>query len=198
MKQIHYLIVSFLLLNGIAISSSYSQESIKIGIKGGLNVANIRGYGTSPDNSPQPGFHAGFYANIVLKKKFGIAVEVLYSQKGTITKTNPEYFVRINYFEIPVLFTYELYERLTAQVGLTIGFPVQAYVRQDSSRSFLNTCTQPTLSIPIGMVYEFDNGLNLGWRADFGASNISTPSGDGGKNYVFMLSVGYSFYKKEK
>jgi|GEM_PF-5916735 len=195
MKYSINILLSLLLFNIAFINICYSQESIRIGVKGGLNIANIKGYSTSPDNSAQPGFHAGFYGNILLKNKIGIAIEALYSQKGTITKTNPESFVRVNYFEIPVLFTYELYEGLTAQIGLTTGIPIVAYVR--GVKDFLNTTSKPTFSIPIGMVYEFDNGINLGWRADFGASNISTPSGDGGKNYVFMLSVGYSFYKKE-
>lgn len=197
MKQNFYIILCFLLLS---LTRSYSQESIKIGIKGGLNVANIWGYGTSPNNSPIGGLNAGVYVNVGLAKKMGITAEVLYSQKGTVTKVSPAYqFVRINYIDIPVLFTYEFAKGLTGQIGLGMAIPTQAYIRQGANEtSFLPSCSTLVLSIPMGMVYEFDNGINFGWRADFGASNIATHSVDGGKNYVFMLSVGYSFYKKEK
>ena len=131
----------------------------------------------------------------------GITVEALFSQKGTITKGQPEYqYVRINYIEIPVFFTYELYKGLTGQIGIGTGIPITAFVRQQgvNQTNFLSQCNPITFSIPMGMVYEFDNGFNVGWRADFGASYIATHTGDGGRNYVFMLSVGYSFYKKEK
>ena len=197
MKLNHSLILCLLLFFTLSLPKCNAQESIRIGLKGGFNLANIRGYSTSPNNSPQAGFTGGAYVNIGLKNKMGITAELLYSQKGTITKDSPAYYyVRINYIDIPVFFTYELYKGLTAQIGLNMAIPVYANVRQGTTETnFLPTLT---FSLPMGMVYEFDNGINFGWRADFGLSTIATNSNDGGKNYVFSLCAGYTFFKKEK
>jgi len=199
MKHNLPLIIGFLAFCLIAHNKSSAQESIKIGIKGGLNIANIRGGSSSVNNSVIGGLHAGAYMNMVLAKKMGIAVELLYSQMGTITKESPapNYYVHINYIEVPIMFTYEFFKGFTGQIGLGISTPVQAYKHQGPGPTdyFINQINKVVFSLPIGIVYEFDNGLNFGARGDLGLSPIG---GDGAKNYVFMLSVGYSFCRKEK
>jgi hypothetical protein len=173
-----------------------SNAQIKIGVKGGLNFSNIRGGNTSPDNRFRTGGHLGLYGHYTFKDKMGIQAELLFSQKGTRTEATPfsDYFVRINYLDLPVLFTYEFVDGFTGQVGLQFSTPVGAYIKRSGYKTdyFIRHLNKSIFSLPIGVNYELENGLNFGARADLGLSAIG---GDGGKNYVFLISVGYTFYK---
>jgi hypothetical protein len=190
-------ICAFFLFSFLFNYSSHAQ--IKIGVKGGLNLSNIRGGNTSPNNTYRTGGHLGFYGHYTFKDKMGIQGELLFSQKGTITRSDDprdpaDFYVRINYLDLPVLFTYEFVEGLTGQIGLEMSAPVGAYTKREGHPTdyFIQHLNKPIFSLPIGINYELQNGLNFGARADLGLSAIG---GDGGKNYVFMFSVGYSFYK---
>jgi hypothetical protein len=82
------------------------QAQTTIGVKGGINVANVST--DDPDfedlNESKTGFVGGAYANFGLGGVFAIQPELLYSQKGFKWKefdVEPQF--KVNYFEIPVL-----------------------------------------------------------------------------------------------
>ncbi len=88
-----------------------SAQGIKLGVKGGVNFANIGGsdigefeadLGASTDN--KTGLIAGAFAEFMIGNVFGIQPEVLYSQKGfKASAMGAELKLKGSYFEIPVL-----------------------------------------------------------------------------------------------
>lgn len=96
-----------------------------LGVKGGLNVANINGsYGYF---SPRVGFHAGVFAASNPAKRLSLQAEVLYSQKGfrsyvTIEPpTGSSYSARFRFYtehlDIPLVLNCRVLNRFTPYVG---------------------------------------------------------------------------------
>jgi hypothetical protein len=176
----------------ILIHPSLSQ--IKIGAKLGPTLANINGGNASANNRFRLGGHLGVYGNYALNDKMGVQLELLFTQKGTINRNPPNSWVRINYLDIPMLFTYSFTDEFSGHIGLEASAALGAYADEDGRhrRYFIHNINQMTVSLPLGATYELSNGLNFGLRADIGLSAIGN---DGARNNVFLFSVGYSFYK---
>jgi hypothetical protein len=174
------------------VHSSFSQ--IRIGAKLGPTFANINGGNASHNNHFRLGGHIGMYGQYKFNDKMGVQVELLFNQKGTINRNEPNSWVRINYLDFPILFTYEFIEGLTGQAGLQFSTALGAYEDREghARRYFLHDINKTVVSLPLGIVYELQNGINFGLRADIGLSQIGN---DGAKNNAILLSVGYTFYK---
>ena len=102
-------IVAVLVLGILVTASSFAQ--IELGVKGGINLANMSGSGAPPNTKTLAGFAGGGYLEISLPFLLTIQPEVLYSQKGFISEetllgTNIKITGRLNYLEIPVLVKY--------------------------------------------------------------------------------------------
>ena len=90
-------------------STVFAQLPFKLGIKGGLNLANLSFDPALPsgsDNTTQTGFMAGAMVEFNLAPMFAIQAEPTYIPKGcklTSSGSSNEVNIKINYFEIPVL-----------------------------------------------------------------------------------------------
>jgi hypothetical protein len=83
-------------------SFAQSQNSI-ISVKGGVNFANISGSGTK-DISGRTAFHAGVSFELLLKEKFSLQPEILYSSQGMKQKVaGEEVDIKYNYLNIPIM-----------------------------------------------------------------------------------------------
>ncbi len=101
MKNFSAVLVLAVLCAGL----SYSQ--VGIGIKGGVNFANIGGADARTDSKSLTGFAAGGYLEISLPVLFTIQPEVLYSMKGfAVERQYDKHTIHFNYLEIPVLVKY--------------------------------------------------------------------------------------------
>ena len=110
LRRCSWAVLGVLFAAGLAVPQA-SAQGIKLGVKGGVNVAKIGGgdlaefendIGASTDN--KTGLVAGAFAEFMIGNLFAIQPEVLYSQKGA--KASPagdEYKLKGAYVEIPVL-----------------------------------------------------------------------------------------------
>ena len=125
MKRQHSLRISWYLLVLLLLSSpSFSQLSIKMGIKGGQNFATFRGdllpdqLGlSSVDLKSKTGFVAGGFMKVTVLGTFSVQPELLYTQKGvaydgTISAGNVsrdvEGQLNVSYVELPILGRFEM------------------------------------------------------------------------------------------
>lgn len=103
-------------------SDGTESRNTGFGIKGGYNLASIRGTGadlfTNRDNLKD--FHAGVYAQYGFTNFASLMVELLYSRKGYRTDylaTGSPHDNRLTYLELPVLFVANLTETLSLHFG---------------------------------------------------------------------------------
>lgn len=120
---------------------------------------------------------------------FTLSAGAMYMQQGWGWKNSSS--EKLDYINIPVLANFYVAKGFALKVGLQPGFLVNAKVDGVNVKDAYNTFN---LSLPIGLSYEFKNGITLDLRGAAGLTNILKNSGstkwynDGG-----MLTIGYKF-----
>jgi hypothetical protein len=112
-----------------------SDNSLRVGIKGGLNVTNLY-VDDVDDENPRYGFHLGVYTQLFESDVFAIQPEILYSTKGTRIEDDSDLFdatmdFNLNYLDIPVLAVFKLGDAAEIHVGPYFGYLLNANVDVD-------------------------------------------------------------------
>jgi len=139
-KQILILFLSLI------IAPATQAQLTRFGIKGGLNFSDqfITYNGDNINTSEYTGFHAGIFYKIGLPLGWGVQVEALYSQKGSLyTFDRAKVKNRFDYLDIPVYVRWTLGLPLVKPyigAGPYFAFPLNMKVRgTDSSSKWANT-----------------------------------------------------------
>ena len=179
-----------------------NAQTVKFGVKGGLNVTTITGGELSA--SSKVGFHVGGLAEIKFGEKFAVQPELLYSTKGA--KSNYDFGFgggdlenNLSYIDLPVMVKYFVIEGLSIEAGPQVSFLIDANQKFDGEsediKEFMNTVD---FGFNIGAGYALPNGLMFQARYNLGLMDISKEE-DGAftnydeKNNGFQISVGYMF-----
>ena len=118
-----------------------------------------------------------------------VSAAVLYQQQGWDMKSSPT--SKIDFINIPVLANFYVGKGFALKIGLQPGFLVKAEEDGVSVKDDYNTFN---LSLPVGLSYEFKNGITLDLRGAAAITKLNKKSGalkkynDGG-----ILTVGYKF-----
>ena len=140
MKSTLLITIAIILLTALSILivplRSSAQSTTKYGIKGGLNISALKGYGDNiaytTDWKQQIGFHAGVFARIPVTSIFALQPEILYSMKGaSAIYTIPRLFqgtgnYRLAYAELPLLLTFKLSKIVELQAGPYVAYLITA------------------------------------------------------------------------
>ena len=205
MKKIRLSI--FTALAVMALQTAYGQAQVALGIKGGLNFANVSTKSVGAAYNSRTGYHAGAF--LLLKfAKFGLQPEVIYSQQGTTVRFNSQNFdSNFSYVNIPIIFKLYLVGGLNLQAGPQFGFLTKAtgingynaITGQPTTGDIKNYYKGSDISIGLGAGWDLPFGLNIDARYNLGVSdnNNSSASGtsDAVKNQVFQLSAGFKLFK---
>src|SRR6267154_1541423 len=184
-----------------AIQSVMAQE-VAIGIKGGLNFANVNpNQSAGATYNSRTGYHFGAFALFKLSK-IGIQPEVLFSKQGskyTFSSTNVD--ANFNYINIPVILKIYLMAGLNLQVGPQIGFvsggdvktTIGGVTTTQNAKDFVKGADT---SVALGAGWDLPFGLNIDARYNLGVSdNGVNGSSTTFKNQVFQISAGFKLIK---
>lgn len=193
-------IVSFFLL-----SLGANAQSIAIGLKGGLNFANLNGSTASEVYSNRTGYHFGAFTLIKLGK-IGIQPEIVYSKQGSTVTVNAQNFdSNFDYFNIPIIIKLYTVAGINIQVGPQFGFisgakyPISSGQGSQSLQDITNQLKGSDVSVAMGLGWDLPFGLSVDGRYNLGVSKANnTSSIPDIKNQVFQLSVGYKIFKLGK
>ncbi|WP_405410207.1 porin family protein [Maribacter sp. Asnod1-A12] len=183
------IIVGFLALTSLY-SGSLKAQSIYIGPKVGLNLANF----TGNVNSSLRGLaalHVGGVAEIEIVDMFSIQPELLYSVKGAILDDTK---LVNSYLSLPVMGKFYPIDMLYIEAGPQIGFLISANEKSNAN-NIKTTDSYKTVDLGLGFgagVNLRDIGLSLGLRYNAGLSNIFIDNSRI-KNGVFQISAAYTF-----
>jgi hypothetical protein len=97
-----------------------APENNGFGIKGGMIISNVQGGDDEAYTGleSQKSYHAGLYSEFSLTEKFSIQPEILYNRKGFKSSTID---TRLDYFNIPVLFSVRVLDNISLMAGPEIG-----------------------------------------------------------------------------
>lgn len=178
MKKTSLKLILFLII----FQTSYSQ-SVKCGIKAGLNYTNTTG--TEIKTEAITNYHAGLVAELRLFKGFAIQPEVLYTTQGATYKTATKDFKnKLGYISIPVMLKVNLSKSLTFELGPQAGFLLSEKEKFDVEKS--NTFDF-TANAGLGLKIT----ENIFAQARYGMGLTDTKTNSDIKNSVFQLSLGF-------
>lgn len=196
------------------VGKSLLAQETSVGLKGGLNLSTISADG-GEDKNLKPGFHVGVFTNVGINEAFGFQPELLFSTKGLKINydgaiiTDGETHFNINYLELPLYLTVDLFETFRFQVGPYVSYLLSANVDTDASvfnyfeinssdeldREYFNAFDY---GLAAGIAFNFD-ALEVGVNYTYGLNQVAKndePShrllGDG-KNRVIQVYAGIKF-----
>lgn len=169
-----------------------NAQEIKLGAKGGINIANITGNNTS-SLEPVAAFNFGLMAEIPISQKFSFQPEIMFSGQGYSFEGSDGNLVALNYLNVPLMAKYYVIKGLSIEAGPQIGYLLSA---KNESTDVKDSFKKVDFGANLGVGYKLENGLNFGARYNFGLSDINDVSNDSSKfrNSVLQLSIGYFFF----
>lgn len=185
-----------LILLGILIGlpTLQAQENFRIGVKGGVNLANIVGEGHRGDL--QTSIHLGMLTEIPLSEKFFFGPEILYSSQGSKNR------YKLDYIQIPLMAGYYITEGFNIEAGPQIGFLTSSEVDvlMEGGSNLNDYLSNFEYGMNFGLGVKWENGFFFQGRYNLGLANIfdNLKIGFNGHDYkktnrVIQFSLGYMF-----
>ena len=204
----HFTIIVLLVLHFF---TANAQEDIKLGVKGGVNFANLSSSDTQK-NKVLTGINFGLFAKIPLTKSFALQPEMYFTSKGS-QQTYENAFTtgtvkfELNYIEVPVMFVFDLTNNFNFQLGPYASYLISSKVKNVSDINFnfednidSGDFNKFDTGIAAGFGYE-TSSIGFGIRYNLGLVTVGKEKTYLGTNYVFPdgkngvinLFLSYSF-----
>jgi hypothetical protein len=181
--------LAFVLTLFTAFAIRTNAQQVQFGLKAGANFATIT---SSTGGSTLINFNAGALVKIPLAEALSLQPEAVYSGQG-IKGTGGK--LKLDYINIPVLFTYTLPAGVFFQTGPQLGILLSAKAKGDdgSSADAKELFKTTDFSWAFGMGYlipDINFGFNV--RYNLGIASLGKEGG-ASKNSVFQVGVFYLF-----
>lgn len=198
MRKIKF--VATILFVMLGVQASLAQASVSLGLKAGLNFANVNASTPATVYDSRTGYHAGAFVNIKLTK-LAIQPEVIYSVQGSsVTVGGVNIDSELNYVNIPIILKLYLVGGFNLQAGPQFGFLASAVGPVVSGSTVVsgdikNTLNSSDTSIALGAGFDIKK-LTIDARYNLGISEVNNAAGSSAtKNQVFQLSLGFKLFK---
>ena len=207
--MIKKLIVATLCLGFISYIGKAQVESTEIGIKVGLNVADIIGDETDGFDV-RSSVHLGFVVEVPIIEELAIQPELFYSFQGIKTKSEEPNFedeiLKLDYIQLPLMIKYYPFyvaPGFSLEVGPQVGFSTSAVIERKNrtnggvEKSDINVdeiISDIDYGVNFGLGYQFEMGAFFQARYSLGIANvIDAEDSETWRNSVFQFSTGYKF-----
>ena len=182
-------------LAAILIAGSASAQKVNIGIKGGLNVYNIKNE-SNGYYDPKTGFNLGLLGHIHLAKQWAFQPELVYSGQGAkYTNNGVETKINLDYINIPLLVQYMFDNGFRLQAGPQVGILAGARsTTGNESVKIKDNLQSGDFAFSLGGGYVNPaTGFGIDARYNIGLSNINENSATKSTNRGFQVGLFYLF-----
>lgn len=198
-KRFLFILLISLLLGTQTKAQSLSTFTMKIGPKVGVNLANLSGTQTFENVSMKTSLNGGVVFNMRWGQRhlssafgtgvFGIQPEILFSMQGANVDGKS---VNLNYLMVPVMIKFYATECFNIEIGpefaLLISDPGKVN-REMFTYDLRNLSGGKDVALAIGMGYDFDSGLSINARYNYGISQLA--GNLPWKNSVIQISLSW-------
>lgn len=173
--------------------SAYGQGAPKpnIGVKGGLNLANI--VGDESDNALKTALHLGVYSEVFFDYFLMMQLEIVLSMKGHGAADDFSNSLNLLYMDFPILARYNIGYNFNIHAGFQPSILLSANTKwpDGSTNSVRDQKNTFDFGIPVGAGYTFwDRRLNATLRYIIPISNTEKSDFETKRNSVFQISIG--------
>ena len=171
------------IISANAQSYNYNNKAVMYGIKGGMNLAKLKGV----DGKIRNGFTAGVFAEYAMTDNFAIRTETNFSTQGVKVKEG-DYSIKLNYINMPVLAKYYPTDGISVELGPQLGVLLSGKGGPLTKKSYKTL----DFGIGFGLGFSLGEGVELGARYTLGLTDITKTPGSV-KNSVlnFTLAIGF-------
>ena len=198
-KRFLFILLISLLLGTQTKAQSLSTFTMKVGPKVGVNLANLSGTQTFENVSMKTSLNGGVVFNMRWGQRhltsafgtgvFGIQPEILFSMQGANVDGKS---VNLNYLMVPVMIKFYATECFNIEIGpefaLLISDPGKVN-REMFTYDLRNLSGGKDVALAIGMGYDFDSGLSINARYNYGISQLA--GNLPWKNSVIQISLSW-------
>ena len=179
------------LLVVLSVGAAMAQASVSLGLKGGLNFANVNASSVGAAYNSRTGYHLGAFLNAKFTK-LAIQPEIIYSRQGSsVSVSGSSADIQLDYINIPILLKFYLVAGLNLQAGPQFGFLTSATSAGVDIKSLYKSSD---VSIGLGAGWDISK-FCIDARYNLGITEINDAGAQATKNQVFQLSVGYKLFK---
>ncbi len=133
----------------------------QIGIKAGLNFANVSNASTI-NNSSRSGFHAGIFLGSSSKKIIGSRTELIFSRQGYNYKNGTNTGnVNLDYIMLPQYMSINITKYFSIQFGGQMAFLINAKVDSSGGSSTGNSSVDKALDFYNRFDYGYGGGIEI-------------------------------------
>ncbi|MFM2207101.1 MAG: hypothetical protein RL213_1076 [Bacteroidota bacterium] len=186
LSLIRFFVVSLFLMNSVIASAQ-----LRYGVMAGVNVSTVYGDGSN-DNADRIGIHAGLTGEWSINEKFGVSPSVLYSMKGATDAHDDQIGLTLNYLEVPLIVTYEVFKGFRAGAGAYAAFLLKSeakdhYLKMDLIDSFRAYDS----GVAFRLEYRFSKSFGVYGTYSHGLVNINDDGAfNGTENFNASGSIG--------
>lgn len=197
------IVYCFLFISVLCMGYKELSAQAAFGLKGGLNLANLKVDDPQASYNSRTGYHAGIFVRGKFSK-VAIQPEVLLFTQSTDLKETVfgDYKTNFTYLSIPVMLKFYVVSGLNIQAGPQFGFLLDGEMKgtnlvgQDFSYDVKDYYKNSDVSISLGGGWDFPFGLSADVRYNIGVQDINdAANGDETKSRVFQVSLGWNFLK---
>lgn len=179
----------------------YGQSAF--GLKGGLNLTNLKVDDPAATYDSRSGYHVGIF----MREKFSkvaIQPELLLSTMSSDVSSTVlgEYQDQFTYLSVPVMVKFYIVSGLNIHLGPQFSFLLdgerkfKSDLLGSSSRDIKDYYKGSDVSVSAGAGWDFPFGLNLDVRYNVGVKDINDVSeGKEAKSRIFQVSLGWNFLR---
>ena len=188
------------------------SAGLPVGVKMGVNGGNMINIPQGANNTTKMSFYGGVFTKFEVVRGFSIQPELIYSRQGA--RLNPEYIspdesgqlifagvqnrqIRLNYINIPVVFSYKFWDELSVSLAPQLGVNIHNIDRtiyiDRAARTRIAGVHRFDFSLGVGFEYLITPWFDVTLRYNRGLTNIFKPKFDAYsmKNGVLQLGLGF-------
>jgi len=195
----------FALLILLGMSAS-TQAQVAFGLKGGLNLSNLKVDDPQASYDSRTGYHAGFFLRSRTDMVAFQPELLLYTQSNQIdyatSSVNPGTVENnFTYLTIPVLIKFYVVSGLNIHAGPQFGFLLDGEQNMNTSlftgtKDIKDNYKSSDVAITVGGGWDLPFGLSVDVRYNLGVKDINNAAnGEEAKSRVFLVSMGWNFLK---
>ncbi|HRJ28622.1 MAG TPA: porin family protein [Cyclobacteriaceae bacterium] len=183
-------------------NKNHADAQAAFGLKGGLNLANLRVDDPEASYNSRTGYHAGVFVRGKFSK-VAVQPEVLLFTQGSEVNSSilGEFKDSFTYLSIPVMVKFYVVSGLNIHVGPQFGFLLDgerkgSFLGQTYNYDIKDYYKNSDISVSLGGGWDFPFGLNVDVRYNIGVQDINDQAnGEEVKSRVFQVSLGWNFLK---
>ena len=152
-------------------SSASAQQAV--GIKGGVNIANLSGF----EGRSRISAHVGVFLHHTINKNWCFQPELLYSGEGQRYISNGvERTLALSYLQLPLMIQYYPAPQIYLEAGPQFGLLLSAQDKVDDESGHINAkddFTAAQVALGLGLGFKATEQLVLYGRYNFGLTDVT-------------------------